>query len=98
MDDDKSLLEHKRGLQTKLTESVTVERARRRKTLDYVTGDADAHCPAWCLDLGALLVGVVSMFLHAAVSSNLRVLVSMLLCCLVLCCVVFGVFFHSRGG
>lgn len=56
-DGDKSLVEHKRGLQTKLTESVSVERARRRKTLNCVTGDAYAHCPALRLDLAVLLVG-----------------------------------------
>lgn len=50
-DDDKPLLERERerDLQTKLTESATVERARRRKNPDYVTGDENAHCSAWCL-------------------------------------------------
>lgn len=40
-------LQRERDLQTKLTESVPVERARRRKNPDYVTGDEDAHCSAW---------------------------------------------------
>lgn len=48
-DDDKPRLQRDRDLQTKLTESVAVERARRRKNSGYVTGDEDAHCSAWCL-------------------------------------------------
>lgn len=89
-------LEHKRGLQTKLTEIGTVGRARRRKTLHYVTGDAYAHCPAWCLDLGVLLVGGVEIFPQATVSSKRHVLASQHV---VLRFVLFvGERFHRRNG